>query len=430
MKKIILFLLVLSLSVGFFAGCGATPVETVSTTAATTTAATEEPDVYVSSTIIQNGASDYVIVHDGKSESNQVATDVKNAIMQAYGVNLPIKTASTQEPGGCEIVIGTCRDRGVALDKKLRSDLDFGMKVAQDQLVLCAKDTVSYQYLVQYLKKEVFIADEKKELVLTSDDNMIYSASELMDTNYIDYITEDSGFFAFKKVFNAKLFENENTQLPYQLYVPFNYSADKSYPLILNLHGAGLRGVDNQRQLNFLDTMMKDPSLELDEAIIVMPQCPEDGAWVDTNWNNGSYSIDTVTESPEMAAVIQLIGQLQEIYPVDSSRIYSVGFSMGGYGTWDILMRHSDLFCAGIPMCGAGDPSQAETLAQIPIWAVHGAKDPTVPVTGSRDMVEAIQAVGGDKIRYTELPDAVHDVWNYTYSNTEIFTWLLSQKKG
>ena len=430
MKKIISLFLALSLSIGFFAGCGATPTETVSTTVATTTAATEEPDVYVTSTIIQNGASDYVIVHDGKSESTQVANDVKSAIIQAYGVTLQIKTAAEKEPGGCEIVIGTCRDRGVALDKKLRSDLDFGMKVAQDQLVLCAKDTVSYQYLVQYLKKEVFIADEKKELVLTSDDNMIYSASELMDTNYIDYITDGSNFFAFKKVFNAKIFQNENTQLPYQLYVPFNYSADKSYPLILNLHGAGLRGVDNQRQLGFLDTMMKDPTLELDEAIIVMPQCPETDQWVDTNWSLGSYSTANLPESNELAAVVELIGQLQETYPVDASRIYVCGFSMGGYGTWDILARHSDLFCAGIPMCGAGDPSQAQILAQIPIWAVHGAKDPTVPVTGSRDMAEAIKSAGGDKFHYTELPDAEHDVWNYTYSNTEIFTWLLSQKKG
>ena len=430
MKKTLAFLLALSCSISFFAGCAAKPAETVPATAATTTAATEEPDVFVTSTIISNGASSYVIVHGGTSESAQVANDVKNAIMQAYGVTLEIKTAAEKEPGGCEIVIGTCRDRGVAFDRKLRSDLDFGMKVAQDQLLLCAKDTVSYQYLVQYLKREVFVADEEKELVLTSDSNIIYSASDLMDTNYIDYLLENNGFFAFKKVFNAKIFRNENTQLPYQLYVPFNYSADKSYPLILNLHGAGLRGTDNQRQLGFLDAMMKDPTLALDEAIIVMPQCPETDQWVDTNWSLGSYSTASVPESNELAAVVELIGQLQETFPVDASRIYVCGFSMGGYGTWDMLARHSDLFCAGIPMCGAGDPSQAQTLAQIPIWAVHGAKDPTVPVSGSRDMAEAIEAVGGDKFHYTELPDAEHNVWDYTYANREIFQWLLSQKKG
>lgn len=51
-------------------------------------------------------------------------------------------------------------------------------------------------------------------------------------------------------------------------------------------------------------------------------------------------------------------------------------------------------------------------------------------MTGSRDMVEAIKAAGGEKITYTELADNEHDVWNYTYSNAEIFTWLFSQKKA
>ena len=102
---------------------------------------------------------------------------------------------------------------------------------------------------------------------------------------------------------------------------------------------------------------------------------------------------------------------------------------MGGYGTWDLLARHSDVFCAGVAMCGAGDPSKAAVLKDIPIWAIHGAKDPTVPVSGSQDMVEAIKAAGGEKINYTELADNEHDVWNYTYSSSEIFSWLFEQKK-
>ena len=61
---------------------------------------------------------------------------------------------------------------------------------------------------------------------------------------------------------------------------------------------------------------------------------------------------------------------------------------------------------------------------------IHGALDPTVPVQGSRDMYEAIQSAGGEKIRYTELPNYEHDVWNYTYGNVEIFQWLFDQKKG
>ena len=71
----------------------------------------------------------------------------------------------------------------------------------------------------------------------------------------------------------------------------------------------------------------------------------------------------------------------------------------------------------------------AETLVDIPIWAVHGTLDPTVPVSGSREIVEAIKAAGGEKIRYTELSDHEHDVWTYTYNNFEMFQWLFSQSK-
>ena len=81
-------------------------------------------------------------------------------------------------------------------------------------------------------------------------------------------------------------------------------------------------------------------------------------------------------------------------------------------------------------MCGAGDPTKADRLTQIPIWAIHGTKDPTVPVAGTRDMVDAIKKAGGQKIRYTELPDHEHDVWSYTYASEEMLTWLLEQKKN
>jgi len=41
-----------------------------------------------------------------------------------------------------------------------------------------------------------------------------------------------------------------------------------------------------------------------------------------------------------------------------------------------------------------------------------------------------MEAVGATNFHYTEIADAEHDVWNYTYSNTEMFTWLFNQKKA
>ena len=81
-------------------------------------------------------------------------------------------------------------------------------------------------------------------------------------------------------------------------------------------------------------------------------------------------------------------------------------------------------------MCGAGDPNKASAIKDIPVWAVHGALDPTVPVAGSRDMAAAMEAVGAKDFHYTEISDAEHNVWNYTYANAEILMWLFSQKKA
>ena len=198
----------------------------------------------------------------------------------------------------------------------------------------------------------------------------------------------------------------------------------------MNLHGAGLRGNNNQRQLGFIDEAMRNPELEVDDAIIIFPQCPENEKWVDTSWGLGSYSLDNVPESNELKAVMELIGQLRQKYSIDAKRIYAMGFSMGGYGTWNLLMNHPDVFAAGIPMCGAGDPTKTDILKELSIWAVHGALDLTVPVSGSRDMAKALEAAGAADFHYTEIADAEHDVWNYTYDNAEMFQWLFSRKKA
>jgi len=107
---------------------------------------------------------------------------------------------------------------------------------------------------------------------------------------------------------------------------------------------------------------------------------------------------------------------------------------MGGYGTWEAIERWPNYFAAAAPIAGAGDPSKASTLTHLPIWAFHGSADRTVPVSGSRDMIDAISAAGGNP-RYTEFPGAGHGVWGYVYSlgasgnATDFFPWLFSQHK-
>ena len=423
MKKVLALFTVFAIFLSV-AACSKAPEETVPTTVEVT----EEPEIFASIDLVKDGVSEFAIVHDGSNGALKLANEVRSMLAAAFGVTMEV-SAQTAE-NAKQIIIGNVGTSGEKTLKKLTGEFDFTMKVEENALVLCAKNELSYGYLGQYLKRQVFVKGDSADLTLDSDDNIVYSKSELMQTNYVDYWMAENTYFDLEEHFAYQVFKNADTTLPYRIYVPFNYTPEKSYPLLLNLHGAGLRGVDNQQHLNFIDDAMKNPELTVDDAIIICPQCPETDKWVDSDWTLGSYSLDNTPETNELKAVLELIGQLQQSYSIDQNRMYVVGFSMGGFGTWNLLMNHPDMFAAGVAMCGGGDPSKASLLKDIPIWAVHGALDPTVPVSGSQDMAKALEAVGAKDFHYTEIPDAQHDVWNYTYANAEIFSWLFSQKKS
>lgn len=419
MKRLVSFFLVLVILLSITA-CGGVASETTPTT--------EEPEQFITTTLIQDAASTLSIVHDGTKEAASLASQLKKVIVTNFGIT-PSVSQATEQANGTEIIVGNARPVVQKTFDKLRAQMDFAVKVEENALVLCAVDVLSYEYLGEYINEHIFVKNETCELTLDSDDNFIFSHTAHTQKNYIEYMQECGVSVSIDKLFAREYYKNADTLLPYRIYIPFNYSPEKQYPLLVGLHGAGLRGEDNEKQLKFIDTLLLQTDLELDDAIIIFPQCPTDQRWVDTAWAKGSYSVDNTPESNELRAVVELVQELMEKYPVDKSRVYACGFSMGGFGTWDLLMRHPDLFCAGVPMCGAGDPSKASVFQNIPVWAIHGAQDPTVPVRGSQEMIQAIEAAGITNAKYTELPEHAHDVWNYTYTNRDIFQWLFAQKK-
>jgi predicted peptidase len=107
---------------------------------------------------------------------------------------------------------------------------------------------------------------------------------------------------------------------------------------------------------------------------------------------------------------------------------------MGGFGTWSLGLSHPERFAAIAPICGGGDfitPLLAEKarLANLPIWAFHGGKDPVVPVEESERMVNHLKQMGVKEVKFTVYPDAQHDSWTQTYSNPELFAWFLQHSR-
>lgn len=113
---------------------------------------------------------------------------------------------------------------------------------------------------------------------------------------------------------------------------------------------------------------------------------------------------------------------------IDVNRIYVMGLSMGGYGTWDAIQRRPNFFAAAVPICGGGDKSMSKLLTKIPIWSWHGDQDQVINVIRSRDMDNAIRKSGGSP-KYTEVQGRGHDVWLDVWDSDNLWEWLYSQSK-
>ncbi|WP_137291603.1 carboxylesterase family protein [Natronorubrum halophilum] len=207
--------------------------------------------------------------------------------------------------------------------------------------------------------------------------------------------------------FEASGIAGETAILPYRLFKPDDYQDGRQFPLVLTLHGAGKRGTDNKFQVYNNALIYSDSRVQsFQPTFVVSPQCPDGKSWVDvTGWDEGARPLREMTDP--MATVVELLDDLIETYPIDPDRQHVAGYSMGGYGTWDLISRFPNRFEAATPMSGGGVPERAAELEDVRVWAFHGEDDPIVPVRGTREMIRAMQDAGLEP-KYTEFTGVGH----------------------
>lgn len=203
--------------------------------------------------------------------------------------------------------------------------------------------------------------------------------------------------------------------LNYQLYGNPKWDGEKRWPLLIWLHGAGQSGADNEAQMGGATKAFSTPeNQEARPCFILAPQCPSR----DIGWKN------------EVADhLVALVRDLADRLPIDETRIYLTGSSMGGSGSWTLAAAHPELFAAVVPLCGGGDPGKAESLMGTPIWVFHGDQDDQVPVDRSRTIVKAIQDAGGALIQYSELAGEGHLIAAGVYARPELHEWIFAQQR-
>ena len=218
-------------------------------------------------------------------------------------------------------------------------------------------------------------------------------------------------------------------ELPYRLMKPIDFDASKKYPLIISLHGAGGRGDDNNKQLKIWNNQLSDENIRKEfPCYVLAPQSKE-------LWNAGQ---------------LKLIKEIiQKLPAVDTNRIYILGHSMGGHGTFIFIQEDPQYFAAAAPSAGSGLKStqpfiDASKIKDLPIWTFHGDKDKVCPYDKILKVFKDVKDLGGN-MKLTSWLGKGHGVSGMFIpgdkkSKTELSSekcspekdflkWLFSQKK-
>nr|WP_256379076.1 PKD domain-containing protein [Chitinophaga sp. SYP-B3965] len=227
--------------------------------------------------------------------------------------------------------------------------------------------------------------------------------------------------------------------------LPADYATTtKKYPVIIFAHGVGeLAGANMTTPLSAV--LQNGP-----------PKLINQGKFPASFTSNGQ-SFSFIVISPQFKTwpggndVHELLAYLKTIYRIDESRVYMTGLSMGGGVAWGVISENTEkakMFAAAVVVCGAWNPNDAPrtpslqaNIASInmPVFAFHNDKDPTVPVQYSHDWVNGINAAGGNpKALITIFSSGSHDAWSKTYdpnykdpqTGLNVYEWMLQYTRG
>ena len=239
-------------------------------------------------------------------------------------------------------------------------------------------------------------------------------------------------------LFAKKEYTRDGVVLPYRILYPEQINDGEKVPLFVFLHGMGMRGTDNERQLSRgADLFLKPENRKDFPCIAFYPQVPETSAFVTAkeNGKNLNYSrFATVTDhstisvafTPYGEMVYDVIQQLIQSGAVDTNRIYISGSSMGGFSTFHFIAEYPELFAAAAPMAGGATVTTVGKWAgKVPVWIVHGDADQIVGVEASRRVHEELKRLGVAH-RYSEYPGAKHNSWDNAFAEPDYISWFFS----
>lgn len=224
--------------------------------------------------------------------------------------------------------------------------------------------------------------------------------------------------------FKPGTFDNGKIAVNYRLLNPQNLKTNKKYPLILVFHGSGAIGTNNTSQMGVLSKMWLLPENRKNyPAFVLSPQFPV---------RSSNYHLDKernvqVSESNEyLDLLLKSIDTFANHENIDRSRIYVIGFSMGGATTMNAITKQPDLFAAAINVSGISQFSNNKNLVKLPIWMVHGSLDTDNFPQSNFKFFDEMKSSG--KVILWEYKNKYHNNILSSDLVSQIPKWLFKQK--
>ena len=269
------------------------------------------------------------------------------------------------------------------------------------------------------------------------------------DKKYTVKITRESDKAVYDAFEQDTFKDSKNYEINYNIYYPEGYkTSGKQYPVVLALHGygqsSGNASPDNQpvdmvlKRYQLASIWAKD-SMEnhAKDCIVIAPQVDLDKS---SGW--AKKGDESVLDSAGEAAYELLQSKIKEGH-IDASRVYVVGASMGGEGTWCMLNAHPETFAAAIACCGKTDINkynweQFKNNFDGKIYFMHSEDDSSTVGGVNYSEYTAIKSkLDENNINYNTAVYPANSIfyptphfsWTPAFADKEIRNWLFEQSK-
>jgi len=219
----------------------------------------------------------------------------------------------------------------------------------------------------------------------------------------------------------------------YSVYVPKDYNPEKSYPLVVYLHGGGKgRHHPDQGKRNMVAGRLFDNKRVTDA-----------GYSRNVPGYSGYILLSPVKPIAKWNATVfkRLLKHVKSKVSVDENRVYVTGFSMGGQGTWIVACGNDGSYkiAAMMPLGAWGcrqvkrgtTPQTCKTL-KTAVWNLHCPQDPVSKISEQLPLFQSHLDCGGYG-RFTMIPGRGHisrpSNNDYAFFSMRM-AWMLSQTYG